>query len=206
MPRKDTVDAILRAASDIVSHDGVRSLTLDAVAHRAGVSKGGLLYHFQSKDALLAGLVLRQLDEFESEVERRAADMPGGPGRWLRAYVEATFDPSQTIGPELIGALVAAFAENPTLLELVRSRYQRWQQTTNDEAKDSVLASLVRLAADGLFLADLLGLAPAPGTEREALREAMRKLAGGQSGAWGVSTEASDGKRKGHQGEDLWRG
>lgn len=181
MPRRPTVDLILRATSDIVSRDGVGSLTLDAVAHRAGVSKGGLLYHFPSKDALLVGLVFRRLDEFEAEVERRAAELPAGPGRWLRAYVEATFDPSQSLGPELIGALIAAFAEQPTALDLVRSGYRRWQEATDDDAEDRVLATLVRLAADGLFLADLLGLGPAAGPGREALQDAMTGLAGGHT-------------------------
>ena len=34
--------------------DGERSATLDTVAKRAGVSKGGLLYHFPNKEALIA--------------------------------------------------------------------------------------------------------------------------------------------------------
>ena len=33
--------------------------TMDATARAAGVSKGGLLYHFASKDALEAGLIER---------------------------------------------------------------------------------------------------------------------------------------------------
>ena len=106
VPRRPTVSMILHATSEIVSHDGVASLTLDAVAHRAGISKGGLLYHFPSKGALLSALILHQLDEFEADLERRAAVLPDGPGRWLCAYVEATFDPSQMLGPDLVGALM----------------------------------------------------------------------------------------------------
>ena len=45
---------------------GVPGLTLEAAARGAGVSKGGLLYHFASKEALLAALLAR-LAEFVSQ-------------------------------------------------------------------------------------------------------------------------------------------
>ncbi|EAE2866200.1 TetR family transcriptional regulator, partial [Listeria monocytogenes] len=48
---------LLTAASEIVKEEGVVKLTLEAVAQRAGVSKGGLLYHYPSKEALIKGMV-----------------------------------------------------------------------------------------------------------------------------------------------------
>ena len=50
MHRKtDCRQAILEAAERVVTEAGAAHLTLDAVAGKAGVSKGGLLYHFPSK-------------------------------------------------------------------------------------------------------------------------------------------------------------
>jgi AcrR family transcriptional regulator len=46
---RDTRSQILDAAEAVVMCQGVRNLTLDAVAAHAGISKGGLLYHFRSK-------------------------------------------------------------------------------------------------------------------------------------------------------------
>src|SRR3712207_9422759 len=43
----------LEAAERVVARDGVARLSLDAVAGNADVSKGGLLYHFPNKDALI---------------------------------------------------------------------------------------------------------------------------------------------------------
>ncbi|PMB02210.1 hypothetical protein CEN49_26140, partial [Fischerella thermalis CCMEE 5273] len=40
-----TREVILKSANQIVKEQGFTSLTLDAVAKHAGVSKGGLLYH-----------------------------------------------------------------------------------------------------------------------------------------------------------------
>ena len=52
-------DAVLDAFEQILVHDGERAATLDATARAAGVSKGGLLYHFASKEALIEGLIGR---------------------------------------------------------------------------------------------------------------------------------------------------
>jgi len=50
--RREVLDAAARA---LVAHGP--SVSLDAVAKEAGVSKGGLLHHFRTKQALLAGLI-----------------------------------------------------------------------------------------------------------------------------------------------------
>jgi AcrR family transcriptional regulator len=52
-------DRILDAAADVITARGISAFTLDAVAQAAGVSKGGLLYHFSSKDSLISGLQRR---------------------------------------------------------------------------------------------------------------------------------------------------
>jgi AcrR family transcriptional regulator len=52
-----TKERILEAATNVVARDGSNKLTLEAVAAEAGVSKGGLLYHFPSKRALLEGML-----------------------------------------------------------------------------------------------------------------------------------------------------
>lgn len=48
---------LLSAADQIAAESGAAGVSLDAVAARAGVSKGGLLYHFPTKVALLAGRI-----------------------------------------------------------------------------------------------------------------------------------------------------
>ena len=46
-----------------IKEEGVVKLTLEAVAQRAGVSKGGLLYHYPSKEALIKiGYKVKKID------------------------------------------------------------------------------------------------------------------------------------------------
>ena len=48
---------VLDAAEAIVRTRGVHSLTLEGAAREAGISKGGLLYHFASKEEIVEAVV-----------------------------------------------------------------------------------------------------------------------------------------------------
>lgn len=153
--RPDTRGKLLDAAAAVSRRDGPQALTLEAVAAQAGVSKGGLLYHFKSKRELLDALVGRWLDEFQDDID---AD----PGGFVAGYVRAS-DGAKAEESGLLAALVA----DPAVLAAVRDRYATWQDRVATEGGDPVEATVARLAADGLWLADLLGMAPPHGELRE---------------------------------------
>src|SRR5918995_4669163 len=81
--RKSSREKILDAAAELVSEIGSGRLTLEAVAERAGLSKGGLLYNFPTKEALLQGMVQRLVDQVS--VEREVLRAQAEPGRNLEA-------------------------------------------------------------------------------------------------------------------------
>ena len=68
-----TRERILAAAIEVIRTDGAANLTLDRVATAAGVSKGGFLYHFGSKDALMAGLLDETLAVLDGAGHPRSA-------------------------------------------------------------------------------------------------------------------------------------
>ena len=163
MTARDTRERLLDAAVAVVRRDGAQSLTLDAVAAQAGVSKGGLLYHFKSKRQLLDGMVDRWLAEWQDQIDSEA-----GAGGFLTGYVHATH--LGGAGPQEREAefgLIAALIAEPAVLEVVRDRYEAWQAKVVETADDPVEATVVRLATDGLWFADLLGFAPPRGELRE---------------------------------------
>lgn len=88
MPRPPLArEKVLDAFEAILIEDGERAATLDATAKAAGVSKGGLLYHFGSKDELEAGLVER-LDRLTTmDLERMAAAEEGPVAYYVRTSV-----------------------------------------------------------------------------------------------------------------------
>ena len=179
----DTKRRIIDAAEEVVLRDGVARLTLDAAAAEAGLSKGGVLYHFPSRDALVAGMVDKIIEEFDRDIEAFLGDT-AGPGRYTRAYVRATMAPT-SIRPDredrLGAALIAAAAAEPALLEPLQVAADRWQSRLEDDGLDPTTATLVRLACDGLWLCDLFGLAPPSATLRAGVEGELERLASSPS-------------------------
>jgi len=164
VPRGDTRAKLLDAASAVIRRDGPQALTLDAVAAEAGVSKGGLLYHFKSKRELLDGLVDRWMDDFQRDIDAES-------GNFARRYVAA----NDGAHAEEVGMLAALVAD-PQVLAAVRDRHETWQDRVASEGGDPVDATVARLAADGLWLADLLGTAPPRGELRERVLARLLEL------------------------------
>ena len=77
--RPSSRDGMLAAAEAVVVESGATRLTLDAVAKKAGVSKGGVLYHFPTKDALLEAMIERLVTTNESAHHAAVDSLPVGP-------------------------------------------------------------------------------------------------------------------------------
>lgn len=161
---------ILEVAAQIASQQGATRITLDAVSAEAGISKGGLLYHFASKEALVEGLVSYCIEQFDERMRRALAAVPIPSGRdWLRAYITTVFDtpPDEA---KLTTGLMAAVAINPALLGPMQRRYQDWQQQIEASGIDPTVATMIRLTLDGLWVNDLLQLGQLEATQRATLQ------------------------------------
>lgn len=172
----DTCRRILAAAEDLVIRDGVAKLTLEAAAHEAGVSKGGILYHFGTRAALVSAMVERLLESFEEDLARYGAHR-GRPGDFTRAWVRATLAPEAGERDRRLGAaLLAGVASEGELLGPLRERYDSWQHAIDKDGLDKDLATLLRLAADGLWFSDLFSLAPVSGRRRQAVGRRLLEM------------------------------
>jgi AcrR family transcriptional regulator len=170
---------VLAAATTVALRDGPGAVTIDAVVGEADMSRGGVLYHFPSKDALLQALVDEDIDAVCAVTLDTEAAAAGSATQRLRAYYDAC-----TAAPERGHvALAVALAENPGLL-------RSWAQVQRDlDAADTAttdtadtgdtgdacaLASLVaRLALDGLWFSDLIDPQRFTAAQRERLVEAI---------------------------------
>ena len=156
----DTRAKLLRAASEVAINKGVEALTLSAVAQHAGTSKGGLLYHFPSKDALLTGMVEQLAQDFETalQTEFDQDDAPGTPGQWLRAYIRATLRFNKK-SLALITCLSSVVTASPELLKAAKSYEQQWQLKLKDSGIDLTKATIIQLAVDGLWFSEVFHFA-----------------------------------------------
>jgi AcrR family transcriptional regulator len=168
-------DRVLDAYETLLIDNGPSAATLDAVAAAAGVSKGGLLYHFASKEALVTGLLdrLRQRSAADADAIRNAPDgpvayhlrtsapgggLPGGVGRTYVAVLRLA-DATET-GQSVRDALAVVDADAYTAL--------------HEELKDPVLTLLAQLVGDGLYLRTLTGTPLPPGITVDDLLARMR--------------------------------
>lgn len=175
MSSRDTKTRILEAAAQVVLASGVAGLTLEAVAKAAGLSKGGLLYHYASKEALLSAMVERLIEVTEERIAAsRREDTPRGD--WLRGYLRACsiegLPESDPVG-RLAVALLAVGALDPALLGPLRARQAVWREELLRDGVDPAIAWIVRLAADGLWMNDVFGL---PVLTAEERRTALERL------------------------------
>jgi AcrR family transcriptional regulator len=68
MARPKTRDEILRVATERFTRDGFKGASLHDIAAEVGVSKGTLLYHFSSKEAILTALIAPALADLTAMV------------------------------------------------------------------------------------------------------------------------------------------
>lgn len=153
-----TKEKIVDAAMAIVREQGVGKLTLDEAAKSAGFSKGGVLYHFKTKDDLIRAMVERLINQCDSLHQRYYEQEPEGPYRWARTVVRTAFDPNGPAGDPVSGALLAAIAINPHLMAPIQAKYAEWITRVKSDSPDFERASLICMAMDGYVFERMLGL------------------------------------------------
>src|SRR5687767_8770754 len=173
--RPTSREVMLDAASALVIEEGAQRLTLDGVAKRAGVSKGGVMYNFPSKEALLEGLIGRIVEHNEQALAQAAGRLPARPGRDLLAYVKNSLR-AHDADDRISGALLAVLANHPQLITRVaqffRTRFRRLAKDVPFER-----AAIVHLATEGLWLLELMNASPLSKAERARVARALVRMA-----------------------------
>lgn len=161
----------LDAFTTILISSGERAATLEAVAHEAGISKGGLLYHFGSKEELIAGLVERLGALIREDVEEMRAD-PHGP----TAYLLRTSTEFDTAFEEAyIAVATLAQSGHDGAARMLREADSAWFTEVLHEVGDAAVARAVVLLSDGIYSHAAIQRGPT-GHDVEELRELIDQL------------------------------
>lgn len=170
MARKpEARDRLIEAFQAILVDDGERAATLEAVAARAGVSKGGLLYHFSSRSELV-GAMLERMRVLGAQDCRSMAESPEGAARqFLRNSVWA--------GSEVDLAIVAVSrlaqgGEEPARVALHELK-RAWYQLLLDDLGEPAVANAVLHMGDGLYYNASIGWLPASHQESQQTLEQL---------------------------------
>ena len=150
-----TRDLILDALETLLMEGGSAAATLEAVAARAGVSKGGLLYHFGSKEALYEGF-LERLRARAAADAARTRTAPQGP---IAAYLDVSTVPEDPGTRSVLAALRLLGVREVDVESALADTFEYWYAVIAQEITDPTLARLVQLVGDGLYLHALIGSA-----------------------------------------------
>lgn len=183
-PRGSVRRKIIESASELAQQTGPGNLSLDAVAARAGVSKGGLLYHFPTKTKLLEAMVAQFVDEFAlSLAEREAADGESSD-RLISAYLDLFVEQHVCNRPPPSG-LLAALAEDPSFLKPIRALERELLNRMTLEGSDPAVALITYLVIHGIRTMELLSLDIVNKEEIDLVLSRLRSMIGdaGQASA-----------------------
>lgn len=155
--RPSSKTTILRAALRLAERHGITSLTLEATAAEAGLSKGGLIYHFASKEQLIRGVVDHITEQWH-EAMRGFLGKPfdeATPAERLAAYTRAVV--SDTTSRASLIMLVDALHDE-RLLAPWQELVQAWTSPppSNPDPVE-VDRAVARLAVDGLWVSEAIG-------------------------------------------------
>lgn len=193
------VAAILDAAEEVALRDGFGKLSLQAVAREVGLSKGGLLHHFPSKEALIDALVRRVVDGWVADTEEAIAATKAGPGRLPRACIgmclASTGAFTETIRRSSV-VLLAALLHDRKHVEPLREAHRALAARVGRDGLRPGVGEAVQLAIDGFWFNRIFGFTEWSGARLAAVRRALEGFieAGATAPRERVRSRASSGR------------
>lgn len=173
-------ERLLDAAETVVNERGVSAMTLEAIAAQAKVSKGGLLYHFPSKEAVVLGMVTRMVAMIEERFAAELASEPPGKGRHARTLLRLMMDTgSGSLFPQVqkvASPLRASMVDNPEMLEPIRRFFRKVYQGMIDDGLPPNRSWLILATLDGLKFWRVFDLLQPSASELKGLRLLLTEI------------------------------
>ena len=168
-------EKILAAARQIVEDSGAGSLTFDELVKVSGITRGGITYHFPTKEDLLRSLL-------ESDFRAVGRSRSGADARRLRpgnrapARIHSHLTAQDESHRRFLCGMLSAATLDPSLMDPcrqeLRERLGRKKWTERD-----LRLHLVHLAAEGLMWQELFQMYSMPAPARARLVGLMEELA-----------------------------
>jgi AcrR family transcriptional regulator len=166
---------ILAAARNIVEQEGAGALTFDELVKESGITRGGITYHFPTKEDLLRGLLEADFAQWdEAEAALTPTDCDPETARLL-GFIRTLTAQDDSHRRFLCGMLSAATLD-PSLMDPcrqeLRERLGRKKWTERD-----LRLHVIHLAAEGLMWQELFQMYAMPAPARARLVALMEQLA-----------------------------
>lgn len=146
---------LLETAAQMIREDGIQQLSLERLAARVGITKAGVLYHFETKDNLLRQMNELAITKFETRIHHHMTD---GPYPFTRAYAQATLDYLDAARIGLSAVFISSQEDASGAIWNEAAR--RWDERFLADGTDPRVLEL-RLLCDGFWFALTYGYSDA---------------------------------------------
>ena len=165
-------DDILDAAVAVLESDGIAAVTFESVAKASGITKGGLIYHFSSKQGLFQAMHDRKAAQWEEQLQEKLGAHPETATVAERVAAYARVSAHRATSADLL--LMLSAANTPSFRASYSAVSSRWVPDASTlAATDPASLRLMNavLAADGLWASDGIGELRLSQPQREALAD-----------------------------------
>jgi AcrR family transcriptional regulator len=170
-----TTAALVKAARELFADQGFVATSRDEIAERAGVTRGALYHHFESKTAVAAAVVAALEEELVERVVTAAAEAEDVRTQLhlaCRAYMDAAADPTiariLADAPAILGVAACRQLDAESCLPLLEDGFARAANEGVEVPGDPAVAAALLLG----FLNEAAGLIAAAPFNR-ARRDAV---------------------------------
>ncbi len=154
-------DQILEAAEKVAMELGIAQFTIQNVAKMAGLTKGGVTYHYNSKEDLLAALLEKLQKEMFGKLEQSYIKEENKPGRTARTILKMFLDQGGEIQSRffrIASVMIAVYVYYPNLFESMRQRFKIIMELMKKDELPQEITAIVLACMQGLMMARVFGL------------------------------------------------
>lgn len=164
---------ILDAAIRVIERDGITAVTFEAVAVESGIARGGLLYHFPSREALMQGIHQHLAGLWESSMQA-VAGTPGEAASAEQRYSAYARTCAQTASRAELQLMLDAAATDENM-QPWSTVVERWSPPAPQDLDDPAAMDLfiAKLAADGMWVYEALSRSRLDPTVRQAIADRL---------------------------------
>lgn len=160
MAKEKLRESILDAAQRVLAMKGLVNATMEDIAKEAGLSKGGVFYHFASKKELLLGIIERYESVLYEVRARIYNELPEQPSRKLKATFLALIEhPSRW--NENAADILSMLSDND-MRSAISAVKKRLVEDVLIDAPDPHKAVLAMIISDGVWLSEMFDVTAYP--------------------------------------------
>jgi AcrR family transcriptional regulator len=178
-----TRDRILNAVMNLIRDGGVHAVTLSAVCRLAAISKGGLIHHFPSKDALIEAFLDRAAGQYLEWIAAQLANVTLGQGRWTLAWLDLFLrdtrvgkeSSTEDLGDEQCTAVMLALIQSSGRSGMAKSLFDHVFDCLRADGLSLDLATTLLVTMDGFWFQSVVEDPDELPTRMARLRRQLQK-------------------------------